>query len=59
MAQIAEEEWGGEIHVYEDRAEIDRALGTGRQELGLLSVWWESAATGRAGGIEEGPLKGP
>jgi len=38
---IEEEDWGGETHVYEDQAEIDRALGTGREEYGLLSVWWD------------------
>lgn len=42
LAKIAEdEEWGGEVQVYKDRAEIDRALGAGRQEFGLLSVWWD------------------
>jgi hypothetical protein len=42
LARIAEEEgWGGEVQVYRDQAEIDRALGTGRQPYGLLSVWWD------------------
>ena len=45
MAQvIAEEEddWvGGMTHVYDEQAEIDRALGTGRKNNGLLSVWWD------------------
>jgi hypothetical protein len=42
LARIADEEdWGGEVRVYEDQQEIDRALGTGRQEFGLLSVWWD------------------
>jgi hypothetical protein len=42
LAAIAEEEeWGGEVQVYKEQAEIDRALGIGRQELGLLSVWWD------------------
>ncbi len=42
LARIAEEEdWAGEIRVVEDQEEIDRALGTGRQEFGLLSVWWD------------------
>jgi hypothetical protein len=42
LAQIAEaEDWGGEVHVFENQAETDRALGTGRQEYGLLSVWWD------------------
>jgi hypothetical protein len=42
LAGIAEEEdWGGEVQIYKDQAEIDRALGTGRQEYGLLSVWWD------------------
>jgi hypothetical protein len=38
---IDEEDWGGEVQVYKDQAEIDRALGTGRQDFGLLSVWWD------------------
>jgi hypothetical protein len=42
LARIAEDEdWRGEIHVYEDQKAIDRALGTGRREYGLLSVWWD------------------
>jgi hypothetical protein len=42
LARIAEEEdWGGMVRVYEDQKEIDRALGTGRQECGLVSVWWD------------------
>ena len=42
LARIVEEEdWGGEAHVFDDQKEIDRALGTGRQENGLLSVWWD------------------
>jgi hypothetical protein len=42
LAQVADEEdWGGEVHVYKDQAETDRALGMGRREYGLLSVWWD------------------
>jgi hypothetical protein len=42
LARVAEEEdWAGEVRVYEDQREIDRALGTGRQEYGLVSVWWD------------------
>jgi hypothetical protein len=42
LARIAEEEdWGGEVRVYRDQAEIDRALGTGRDDYGLVSVWWD------------------
>ena len=42
LAQIVEEEdWGGEVQVFEDQDEIDRALGTGRREYGLMSVWWD------------------
>jgi hypothetical protein len=42
LARIAEEEdWGGEVCVFEDQREIDRALSTGRREYGLLSVWWD------------------
>jgi hypothetical protein len=42
LAQIAEEEdWGGEVYVYENQDDIDRALGTGRDEYGLLEIWWD------------------
>jgi hypothetical protein len=42
LARIAEDEdWGAMAHVYEDQQEIDRALGTGRQEYGLVSFWWD------------------
>jgi hypothetical protein len=42
LARIAEEEdWGGEVHVYLDQQDMDRALGTGRQEYGLVSIWWD------------------
>jgi hypothetical protein len=38
---IDEEDWGGEVRVVEDQKEIDYSLGVGRQEYGLLSVWWD------------------
>jgi hypothetical protein len=39
---IEEEEWGAdEVHVYEDQQQIGRALGTGREQFGLVSVWWD------------------
>jgi hypothetical protein len=42
LARVAEEEgWGGEVRLYENQKEIDRALGAGRREYGLLSVWWD------------------
>ena len=42
LAEIAEEEdWGGMVRVYVDQSEMDRALGTGREEYGLLSIWWD------------------
>ena len=42
LARIVEiEDWGGEVHVYDKQDEMDRALGTGRQEYGLLSIWWD------------------
>ena len=42
LARIAEEEdWAGEIIVYRNQDEIDRALGIGRLEYGLLSIWWD------------------
>jgi hypothetical protein len=39
---IEEEDWGGEKPiVYDNQEETDSALGTGRQEYGLLSIWWD------------------
>ena len=42
LARIAEkDDWGGEVYVYENQEEIDQVLGTGRDEYGLLRVWWD------------------
>jgi hypothetical protein len=38
---IEEEDWGGEKPIVYDQEEIDTALGVGRQEYGLLSIWWD------------------
>ncbi|HWG44025.1 MAG TPA: hypothetical protein VN688_14700 [Gemmataceae bacterium] len=39
---IEEEDWGGETPImYDNQEEIDSALGVGRQEYGLLSIWWD------------------
>jgi hypothetical protein len=40
-AIIEEEDWAGDIWLTEDQQEIDRALGSGRQEYGLVNVWWD------------------
>src|SRR6202521_5585725 len=41
LARIIEkEDWGGEKPIlYNDQEEIDSALGVGRQEYGVLSIW--------------------
>lgn len=42
LARIAQdEEWGGEVCVHTDQAESDYALGVGRMEYGLVSIWWD------------------
>src|SRR5437763_8743821 len=43
LARVIEaEDWGGEKPiVYDDQEETDSALGIGRQEYGLLSIWWD------------------
>ena len=42
LARLAEQEdWGGEVHVYDQQDEMDWSLGIGRQEYGLLSMWWD------------------
>jgi len=38
---IDAEDWGGETVVHSDQEETNRSLGTGREEYGLLSVWWD------------------
>jgi hypothetical protein len=39
---IEDEDWGGERPiVHDNQEEIDNALGVGRQEYGLLSIWWD------------------
>ena|SRR5438093_4497279 len=35
------EEWGGMVQVYDDTEMIDRALGTGRKDYGVVTVWWD------------------
>jgi len=42
LAAVFEREAPGAMPtVYEDLRETDSALGTGRQEYGLLTVWWD------------------
>lgn len=42
LAEIAKREgWGGEVQVHDDRDEADNALGGGRPDCGLLSIWWD------------------
>jgi hypothetical protein len=39
---IEEEDWGGEKPIlHDDQEETDSALGVGRQEYGLQSIWWD------------------
>jgi hypothetical protein len=38
---IKEEDWGGQVWVCENQEEIERAIGSGREDYGLLSVWWD------------------
>ena len=42
LAKMADEEdWGGEVRVYDDEEEMNFALGMWRQEFGLISIWWD------------------
>ena len=42
LARLIEaEEWGGEVQIHEDSEEVSRALGSFREEQGLVSVWWD------------------
>jgi len=42
FARVAdEEEWSSMTQIYKNQKDIDMALGTGRQEYGLLSMWWD------------------
>ncbi len=39
---IEEEDWVGDVvRVCDNQREIDQALGTGRREYGLVTVWWD------------------
>jgi|SRR5579884_235938 len=38
---IEEEDWGGEKPIVHDQEQIDRAVGAGGQEYGLVSIWWD------------------
>lgn len=40
-AAFEEAGMGAMPQLYDDRAETDMALGTGRREYGLLTVWWD------------------
>jgi hypothetical protein len=40
-AIIEQEDWAGEVWLTEDQQELDMALGSGRQEYGLVQVWWD------------------
>jgi hypothetical protein len=40
-ARAEEEDWAGEVYVHKNQDDIDRALGTGRDEYGLMTVWWD------------------
>jgi hypothetical protein len=42
LEQIADSEnWGGERQLHTEREETDMALGIGRVEYGLLTIWWD------------------
>jgi hypothetical protein len=42
LATVCEaEHWGGMALVYANRQHIDDALGTGRTQQAVLSVWWD------------------
>lgn len=42
LAAVFDEEGKGEkARVYDDLHETDMALGTGREDYGLLSIWWD------------------
>ena len=40
-AIVREVDRGGEVQTHRDLEETDRTLGLGRQQYGLLSIWWD------------------
>jgi hypothetical protein len=40
-AIMEEEDWAGMATVYDDRKEVDSALGTGGDDYALVAVWWD------------------
>lgn len=42
LAQIAEEEdWAGEVRVFDDPEQVARSVGSGRDEHFLVRIWWD------------------
>lgn len=35
------EEWGGMVQVHDDPRDVDRALGSGREERAVVTIWWD------------------
>jgi hypothetical protein len=43
LARIIEQEegWGGMVRVHDDQQDVDDALGSGREERAIVTVWWD------------------
>jgi hypothetical protein len=35
------EEWGGMVSVHDDQKDVDSALGSGREDRAIVSIWWD------------------
>jgi hypothetical protein len=38
---IEDEEWCGMTQIHTDQEEVDAALGSGKEERAIVSVWWD------------------
>jgi hypothetical protein len=38
---IKRAEWGGMMQLHTDQKDIDSALGSGREERAVISIWWD------------------
>jgi hypothetical protein len=58
---IKEEDWGGMTKVYgdENRAEIERTLGSGPDQRAIVTVWWDCRKAERCRRAKHCPLMVP
>ena len=42
LAQVAQEEdWAGEVRVFENREQVARSIGGGYEDHFIVQIWWD------------------